>query len=200
MSSTGSQCKIKLTFRKPEELLLKTFLLKKHSFSVSQREKPLTYQHWKIYFTIYNLFIWQLCEISTEPRRRRWMRKLNLYESTALHPTRRTSVRLQIKLKDGEKWREHRTSRTKTQKPYSSKQIYFYFISFWFVSFGSHAESRVKIIFHSIKSALWQVTQWNNPVAGKMGLKSAWLCFFFKYNGLGNEPSENCAVWGTPAA
>lgn len=33
-----------------------------------------------------------------------------------------------------------------------------------------------------------------------MGLKSARLCFSFKYNGLGDEPRENGAVWGTPAA
>lgn len=54
----------------------------------------------------------------------------------------------------------------------------------------------VRIISHSIKSALWLVAQWNNPVGGEENEteNSSTTLFFFKYNGLGNEPRKQCCL------
>lgn len=145
---------------------------------------------WKSIFSC----IWQLCEITTGPWRRRWGKKLNLKESSVLHPARQNfAVSLQINLKDV----DNRTGPKAAGQRHRNRIAPDKFI-FIPSSFGLDLIGRicVRVISHSIRSARRLEKHWNNPVGGgeKRALTTAWLHFFFKYNGLGNEPRKGNVV------
>lgn len=106
---------------------------------------------------------------------------------------------LRINLKDGGEQRREQDKDAATILP-QTNSFFILFISFWFVSFRSWVVSEwfptpLRVLYDEQRAGIILFE------GEEMRLETAWLCFFFKYNGLGSEARKSTVfLWGTPAA